>query len=72
MALTSCPARQGQQRSLRKMCRVLSWGLARSLGSAQPWVARSASCTALFNQYAHGMISGRRCDRGREPAASDR
>ena len=29
MALASCPARQGQQRSLRKMCQVLSWALAR-------------------------------------------
>jgi hypothetical protein len=30
MALASCPARQGQQRSLRTMCQVLSWALARS------------------------------------------
>ncbi len=35
MALAGCPARQGQQRSLRKMCRDLSWALALA-GSAQP------------------------------------
>ena len=32
MALASCPARQGQQRSLRRMRQVLSWALARSPG----------------------------------------
>jgi hypothetical protein len=29
MALASCPARHGQQRSLRRICQVLSWALAR-------------------------------------------
>jgi hypothetical protein len=33
MALASCPARQGQ-RSLRRMCQVFSWALARSPGIA--------------------------------------
>ena len=28
-ALASCPARQGQRRSLRKMCKVLSWAFTR-------------------------------------------
>jgi hypothetical protein len=32
MALASCRACQGQQRSLRRMCQVLSWALARSPG----------------------------------------
>ena len=32
MALASCPARQGQQRSLLRMCQVFSWALARSAG----------------------------------------
>jgi len=31
--LASCPARQGQQRSLRKMRQDLSWALARSPGA---------------------------------------
>ena len=33
MALARCPARQGQQRSLRKMRQDLSWALARSPGA---------------------------------------
>ena len=33
MALAICPARQGQQRSLRRMSQVLSWALARSPGA---------------------------------------
>jgi hypothetical protein len=32
MALASWPARQGQQRSLRRMCQFLSWAFARSPG----------------------------------------
>ena len=32
MALASCPARQGQQRSLRRICQLLSWAFARSPG----------------------------------------
>src|SRR5215472_15854602 len=34
MALASCPAFHGQQRSLRRMCQVFSWALARSPGIA--------------------------------------
>jgi hypothetical protein len=33
MAFAICPARQGQQRSLRRMCQVLSWAVARSPGA---------------------------------------
>jgi hypothetical protein len=43
MALPSCPARQGQQRSLRRMRRVLSWALARSPGDRGWAYARLAS-----------------------------
>src|SRR6266516_4244037 len=32
-ALAICPARQGQQRSLRRIAQVLSWALARSPGA---------------------------------------
>jgi hypothetical protein len=35
MALASCPARQGQQRSLRKMRQVLSLGAGTLAGDAQ-------------------------------------
>ena len=35
MALASCPARQGQQRSLLRMCQVFSWALAHSPGGPQ-------------------------------------
>jgi hypothetical protein len=34
MALANCPAPPRQQRSLRRMCQVLSWALARSPGRA--------------------------------------
>src|SRR5205814_9175296 len=43
MALASCPARQGQQRSLRRMRQVLSWALARSPGLRSWAWARLAS-----------------------------
>src|SRR5436190_13315205 len=33
MALAICPARQGQQRRLRRIAQVLSWALARSPGA---------------------------------------
>jgi hypothetical protein len=33
LPLASCPARQGQQRSLRRMRQDLSWALARSPGA---------------------------------------
>ena len=41
MALASCPARQGQQRSLRRIRQVLSWAFALSLGE------RSCACALL-------------------------
>jgi hypothetical protein len=43
MALASRPARQGQQRSLRKMRQVLSWALARSPGLRSVAWARLAA-----------------------------
>jgi hypothetical protein len=38
MALAICPAYQGQQRSLRRIRRVLSWGFAHSPGARSPCV----------------------------------
>ena len=43
MALASWPARQGQQRSLRRICQVLSWAFARSPGARSLAWARLAS-----------------------------
>jgi hypothetical protein len=43
MALAMCPAFQGQQRSLRRMCQVLSWALARSPGDRSWAWARLAA-----------------------------
>jgi hypothetical protein len=43
MALASCPARQGQQRSLRRMRQALSWALAPSPGERSWAWARLAS-----------------------------
>jgi hypothetical protein len=42
MALASCTARQGQQRSLRRMRQVLSWAFARSPGARSLAWARLA------------------------------
>jgi hypothetical protein len=56
MALASCPARQGQQRSLRKMRRDLSWALARSPGARSRALARLASfCEAGLFRPRHGV-----------------
>ena len=60
MALASCPAFQGQQRSLRRMCQVFSWALARSPGERSWACARLASfCEAgLFRpRYMRGVYS---------------
>jgi hypothetical protein len=43
MALASCPARQGQQRSFRRIFHVLSWAFARSPGARSLAWARLAS-----------------------------
>jgi hypothetical protein len=43
MALASWPARQGQQRSLRRIFQVLSWAFARSPGARSRAWARFAS-----------------------------
>ena len=50
MALASCPAFQGQQRSLRRMRQVLSWALARSPGlRSLAWARLAAFCdSGLF------------------------
>ena len=42
MALASCPARQGQQRSLRRIHQFLSWAFARSPGERSCAWARLA------------------------------
>jgi len=47
MALAMCPARQGQQRSLRRMCQVLSWAFARSPGARSwAWARLAVFCEA--------------------------
>ena len=48
--LPSWPARQGQQRSLRRMCQVLSWALARSPGE------RSFACALLAAFWDSGLF----------------
>jgi hypothetical protein len=45
MALAICPARQERQRSLRRMCQVLSWAFARSSGARSlAWAELAAFC----------------------------
>ena len=53
MALAIWPARQGQQRSLRKMAQVLSWALARSPG------ARSLAWAELAAFWEAGLFRPR-------------
>jgi hypothetical protein len=50
MALASWPARQGQQRSLRRMCQDLSWAFARSPGARScAWALLACFCdSGLF------------------------
>ena len=43
MSLAGCPARQGQQRGLRRMCQALSWAFVRSPGARSRAWARSAA-----------------------------
>src|SRR5438034_4575973 len=50
MALASCPARQGQQRSFRRIFQVLSWAFARSPG------ARSFACARLASFWDCGLF----------------
>src|SRR5690349_5852974 len=50
MALASCPARQGQQRSLRRILQVLSWAFARSPGD------RSLACALLASFWDCGLF----------------
>jgi hypothetical protein len=59
MALARWPARQGQQRSLRRMRQVLSWALARSPGARSRAWALFASFweTGLFRPR-YGVSSG--------------
>ena len=53
MALASCPACQGQQRSLRRISQVLSWALARSPG------ARSCAWAELAAFWEGGLFRPR-------------
>ena len=50
MALASWPARQGQQRSLRRIRQVLSWAFARSPGE------RSLACALLASFWDCGLF----------------
>jgi hypothetical protein len=59
MALASCPARQGQQRSLRKMRQALSWALARSPGPRNwAWARLAPFCEVGSFRPRYGMITG--------------
>jgi hypothetical protein len=59
MALARCPARQGQQRSLRKMCQVLSWALACSPGARScAWARLADFCEAGLFRLRYGVITG--------------
>ncbi|SRR6266496_1563750 len=64
MALASCPARQGQQRSLRRMCQVFSWALARPPGD------RSCACARLASFWEAGLFRPRYGVRTWSPAAA--
>src|SRR5256885_2213094 len=56
MALASCPARQGQQRSLRRMRQLLSWALARSPGARSwAWARLAAFCEAGLFRLWYGV-----------------
>ena len=50
MALASCPARQGQQRSFRRIRQDLSWAFARSPGARSlAWALLACFCdSGLF------------------------
>jgi hypothetical protein len=50
MVLASCPARQGQQRSLRTIRQVLSWAFARPPGE------RSFACALLACFWDSGLF----------------
>jgi Reverse transcriptase (RNA-dependent DNA polymerase) len=59
MALASCPAFHGQQRSLRRMRQVLSWALARSPGPRSlAWARLAAFCEAGLPRPLYGVITG--------------
>ena len=56
MALASCPARHGQQRSLRRMRQVLSWALPRSPGDRSwAWARLASFCEAGLPRPRYGM-----------------
>jgi hypothetical protein len=56
MALAIRPARQGQQRSLRRMPQVLSWALARSPGPRSfAWAELAAFWEAGLFRPRHGV-----------------
>jgi hypothetical protein len=56
MALASCPALHGQQRSFRRMRQDFSWALARSPG------ARSRACARLASFCEAGLFRPRCAD----------
>src|SRR5690348_824148 len=61
MALARCPARQGQQRSLRRMCQDLSWAFARSPGDRScAWALLACFCDSglflpLYGIFAYAL-----------------
>jgi hypothetical protein len=58
MALASCPAFQGQQRSLRRMRQVFSWALARSPGPrSRAWARLAAFCEGGLLRTLSGVIT---------------
>jgi hypothetical protein len=61
MALAMRPACQGQQRSLRRMCQVLSWALARSPGPrSAAWARLAAFCDSGLPRPRYGLRRARR------------
>jgi hypothetical protein len=58
MALASCPAFQGQQRSLRRMRQVLSWAFALSPGArSRAWARLAAFCDSGLFLPRYGVIT---------------
>jgi hypothetical protein len=58
MALASWPTRQGQQRSLRRMCQVLSWAFARSPGARSfAWALLACFCDSGLPLPRYGILA---------------
>ncbi len=57
MALARRPARQGQQRSLRRMRQVLSWAFARSPGPRSfAWARLASFCDCGLLRPLYGVM----------------